>query len=131
MLTEHADLPIKRMDEEKVAIDRIQHWFSLERIDQWLVIFDNYDDPYLPGIRFAQERLLRRLLIHMTTKIASPAAAIRSIAGTNLPSPPEPEALAVPEAPWVADARASVVVTSAGVVIVGIAALSELPRVVW
>ena len=37
-------------DNDKVQIDRVRRWLSESGNDQWLVIFDNYDDPRLPGI---------------------------------------------------------------------------------
>jgi len=38
-------------DDEKLKIDKVQRWLSEPGNDQWLLIFDNYDDPYLPGTR--------------------------------------------------------------------------------
>jgi N-terminal domain on NACHT_NTPase and P-loop NTPases/NB-ARC domain len=40
-------------DDEKLKIDQVQRWLSEPRNDQWLLIFDNYDDPNLPGLRSA------------------------------------------------------------------------------
>lgn len=37
--------------DENLKIDLVQRWLSEPGNDQWLLIFDNYDDPYLPGIR--------------------------------------------------------------------------------
>ena len=37
-------------DNEKLKIDKIKGWLSESKNDQWLLIFDNYDDPKLPGI---------------------------------------------------------------------------------
>lgn len=39
------------VDDEKVEIDKVRRWLSEHGNDQWLLIFDNYDDPHLPGIR--------------------------------------------------------------------------------
>ena len=35
---------------EKLKINKVRHWLSEPGNDQWLFIFDNYDDPRLPGI---------------------------------------------------------------------------------
>ena len=37
-------------DDEKLKIDRVRRWLSEAGHDQWLLIFDNYDDPRLPGM---------------------------------------------------------------------------------
>ncbi|KAL8721410.1 MAG: hypothetical protein Q9181_007708, partial [Wetmoreana brouardii] len=37
-------------DDKKVKIDRVRQWLSEPKNDQWLLIFDNYDDPRLPGM---------------------------------------------------------------------------------
>jgi N-terminal domain on NACHT_NTPase and P-loop NTPases/NB-ARC domain len=37
-------------DEEKLKVRKVQRWLSEPGNDQWLCIFDNYDDPRLPGI---------------------------------------------------------------------------------
>jgi N-terminal domain on NACHT_NTPase and P-loop NTPases len=46
-----AGLTIQSGDDEKVAIERVRRWLSEPGNDQWLLIFDNYDDPRLPGLR--------------------------------------------------------------------------------
>ncbi|KAK6364242.1 hypothetical protein LTS17_012413 [Exophiala oligosperma] len=38
-------------DEDKLQIDNFRHWLSEPGNDQWLAIFDNYDDPCLQGAR--------------------------------------------------------------------------------
>jgi hypothetical protein len=38
-------------DDEKLKIDQIRRWLSEPGNDRWLLVFDNYDDPHLPGIR--------------------------------------------------------------------------------
>ncbi|KAL8695783.1 MAG: hypothetical protein Q9201_007959 [Fulgogasparrea decipioides] len=37
-------------DDEKLQIDKVRRWLSEAGNDQWLLIFDNYDNPRLPGI---------------------------------------------------------------------------------
>jgi hypothetical protein len=37
-------------DDEKLKIEKVQRWLSEPGNDQWLLIFDNYDDPRLPGM---------------------------------------------------------------------------------
>jgi hypothetical protein len=36
-------------DDEKLKIDKVRRWLSEPGNDQWLFIFDNYDDPRLAG----------------------------------------------------------------------------------
>ena len=37
-------------DDEKLKIDMVRRWLSEPGNDQWLLIFDNYDNPCLPGM---------------------------------------------------------------------------------
>lgn len=43
-----------------MALIRVQRWLSEEGNDRWLLIFDKYDDPQLPGIRSATGYDIRR-----------------------------------------------------------------------
>ena len=36
--------------DEKVKVDKVRRWLSDSQNDQWLLIFDNYNNPRLPGI---------------------------------------------------------------------------------
>ncbi|KAI4086456.1 MAG: hypothetical protein L6R37_008417 [Teloschistes peruensis] len=36
--------------DEKVEVDKVRRWLSDSQNDRWLLIFDNYDDPRLPGM---------------------------------------------------------------------------------
>ncbi len=40
-------------EEEQIQIERVRRWLSEEWNTQWLMMFDNYDDPNLPNIRSA------------------------------------------------------------------------------
>ncbi len=35
--------------EEERMVQQVRQWFSRPDNDQWLMIFDNYDNPYVPG----------------------------------------------------------------------------------
>ena len=37
--------PTQNVAEENAAIDKVHRWLAKEGNDQWLLIFDNYDDP--------------------------------------------------------------------------------------
>lgn len=38
-------------NEEDNAIERLRRWLSEPKNDRWLLIYDNYDDPNIPGIQ--------------------------------------------------------------------------------
>ena len=38
------------MDDENIKVDKVRRWLSESQNDRWLLIFDNYDDPCLPGM---------------------------------------------------------------------------------
>lgn len=48
---EMARQTIQTVEDEKLAVERVRRWLSGSGNDQWLLIFDNYDDPQLSGIR--------------------------------------------------------------------------------
>ena len=51
-------------DNEKLKIDNFRQWLSESKNDQWLLIFDNYDDPKLPGIESSTGYDIRAYLPH-------------------------------------------------------------------
>lgn len=42
---------VQSAEDEKLKIDQVQRWLSEPGNDQWLLIFDNYDNAHLPGVR--------------------------------------------------------------------------------
>jgi hypothetical protein len=48
---ESAAFTTQSAEDEKLKIDVVRRWLSEPGNDQWLLIFDNYDNPSLPGIR--------------------------------------------------------------------------------
>ena len=51
-------------DEEQIRVEQVRRWLSEPDSDRWLVIFDNYDDPDLPGIRSPSGYDIRRFFPH-------------------------------------------------------------------
>ena len=51
-------------DNEKLKIDNFRQWLSESQNDQWLLIFDNYDDPKLPGIESSTRYDIRAYFPH-------------------------------------------------------------------
>jgi hypothetical protein len=38
------------MHEEERLVQQARQWLSEQGNDKWLIVYDNYDDPYFPGI---------------------------------------------------------------------------------
>ena len=53
-------------DDEKVKVDKVRRWLSDSQNDQWLLIFDNYDDPRLPGLDSSTGYDIRTYFPHRT-----------------------------------------------------------------
>lgn len=47
---ESATPVVQDADDEKLKIDKVRRWLSESGNDRWLLIFDHYDDPRLPGM---------------------------------------------------------------------------------
>ena len=41
----------KTQPDEDQAVRYVRRWLSQPENDQWLVVYDNYDDPQMPGIK--------------------------------------------------------------------------------
>jgi len=61
---EYAGPAAPSVDDEKLKIDRVRRWLSEALNDQWLLIFDNYDDPRLPGMDSSTEYDIRAYFPH-------------------------------------------------------------------
>jgi N-terminal domain on NACHT_NTPase and P-loop NTPases/NB-ARC domain len=48
---ESAASVVQDADDEQLKGDKVRQWLSEAGNDQWLLIYDNYDDPSLPGVR--------------------------------------------------------------------------------
>ena len=46
-----AGLAVTNADNENLQVEKVRRWLSESWNDQWLIIYDNYDDPNLPNIR--------------------------------------------------------------------------------
>jgi hypothetical protein len=44
------ELSVNNSYEEEQMVQQMRQWFSRPNNDEWLVVFDNYDDPRVPGI---------------------------------------------------------------------------------
>ena len=53
-------------DDEKLKIDKVRGWLSEPKNDQWLLVFDNYDDPNLPGMDSSTGYDIRTYFPHRT-----------------------------------------------------------------
>ncbi len=61
---ESAGPAVQSVDDEKLKIDKVRRWLSEPRNDQWLLIFDNYDDPRLLGMDSATGYDIRAYFPH-------------------------------------------------------------------
>jgi hypothetical protein len=52
------------LNSDESVIERVRQWLSKPENNKWLVIYDNYDDPDIPGLRSATGYDLRRFLPH-------------------------------------------------------------------
>ena len=50
VLSKSAESAAQSADDENLKIDKVRRWLSDSGNNQWLLIFDNYDDPRLPGM---------------------------------------------------------------------------------
>lgn len=52
------------INNEEQAVERIRLWFSRPENNGWLVVYDNYDDPDIPGMSSATGYDLQRFFPH-------------------------------------------------------------------
>src|SRR5947209_15534008 len=50
VLEEQKSASINDSHEEDRIVQQMRQWFSRPGNDRWLVVYDNYDDPFVPGI---------------------------------------------------------------------------------
>jgi hypothetical protein len=52
-----------QVDEDQI-IEQLRRWFSRAGNDRWLILFDNYDDPKIPGVKSDTGYDIRRYFPH-------------------------------------------------------------------
>jgi KaiC/GvpD/RAD55 family RecA-like ATPase len=50
--------------EEERMVQQVRQWFSRPDNDRWLVVFDNYDNPHVPGITSTTSYAIRNYFPH-------------------------------------------------------------------
>lgn len=50
--------------DEDQLVEKVRQWFSQASNDRWLILFDNYDDPRIPGVKSATGYDIRRYFPH-------------------------------------------------------------------
>lgn len=62
----NAGTPATNVSEETTQVELVRRWLSEDWNHQWLMIFDNYDDPDLPSIRSSTGFDIRSYFPHRT-----------------------------------------------------------------